>query len=255
MKYASLWIIGACKVFLVRLNGTSTPYIQENFSVLRKKTVDGTSTKTKITNNGYIWTYIFLVALFILGWFIIKKPLLINQGKYVGWSKAQLQISLTSCGDIESNPGPGTRARQRRRGGFIQEVKDLVFYKANIRCWRTQKIEIIRKLGELKPDVAIFQETLLSPKTTLVKINGYRVHRKDRTISQRGEESLPIGGGLITLIRDSADFEIDETDIRLTDTVFGDVTTEITEVLLSKIFWRDRKLLITNFYTPLYEQL
>lgn len=132
---------------------------------------------------------------------------------------------------------------------LLKHSKILVFINKTFNAGiATQKVEICHTLDKLKPDVAIFQETKLNTKTKFIKVEGYRVHRRDRNISRKGGEYSPIGGGLITLIRDSVFFQIDEVDLRLNQMVFGE--GEITEVLLSKLLWRGQHILITNFYIP-----
>jgi len=182
MMYASTWISGAVKARFVSLNGTSTSYIQGEKSFRktpepRKRNVDR---KSLVTINFLIWKFIFLAVLFLTGQLLNNSIIHITLCKYASWSKSRIQNHLLSCGDIESNPGPGSYARRRRREGLTQTFKDISFYQQNIQCWKTQKVEICHTLDKLKPDVAIFQETKLNTKTKFIKVEGYRVHRRDR---------------------------------------------------------------------------
>ena len=108
------------------------------------------------------------------------------------FSNSQLSTWLTSCGDVEPNPGPWKLSvLQWNMNGWSQHFGDLqALIKAH------------------QPDVILLQETHLKPAGSSssplpIKVPGYHITRCDRSIER--SESGRTGGGVMTLVRSSCD--------------------------------------------------
>ena len=105
----------------------------------------------------------------------------------------------------------------------------------------SKKIELSKILEDHKIDVAIIQETKLTPNMKF-QIKGYTTIRKDRTTA-RNNDNVISGGGVATIIKEGLAYK--NTQPRTTGG--NDYTTESCSVTVSKL---DQPIRITNIYVP-----